>query len=191
MAMMCPDGTDFHGFDLDDRCDPGVLLPESISPDWDDELRGAIIKAKPHVKFHIGKATEEDTGPKDTPRVESIDGGTHFMAVWEAWTPFDQEYLFRMWVTTNSARVICMVQRRPTKGRFDPEAAAADWGDALTVTGPVSAQMEGQQTQLYAWTVRKREEWKYLPRSLLEWTPRQPPSVRVERDRQPPERFTF
>jgi hypothetical protein len=191
MAMMCPDGTVFHGFDLDERVDPGAALSISMSPKWDKELRDAILKAKSHMHFHVANATCGDKGPKDTPRVESIEGATHVIAVWEAWTTDDQEDFFEMWATTKSARVICMVQKRPTKDRFDPVAAAAGWEDVLTVTGPLPAPMEVGQTQLYAWTVRKREGWIHQLRSLMEWTPRQPPLVRVERDRQPPIRFMF
>jgi hypothetical protein len=197
MAALCPLGTIFHGFDLDERVEPGVTTPVGIPSTWEASVVSAIGEANGNVHVHIGVATGQEKIKFGARRVENIEGVTHLMAVWEAWTPDDKRHMWDIFCTTNSARVMCMVQKAAIRGNyFNPVEAVEKWKD-FTITGPFPAAMESKQTMLHAWIVRKKEGWLCQDagaakgESVVMWEPYQVSSGRAPRERKAPNWLTL
>jgi hypothetical protein len=169
MAWLGPANNRFIGFDLDSRVDKGVTVSTKMPSSWSDKEVTRLVREN-RVELHVAMATAYDA---TVARVKSIDGVTHLMAVWEAWTPADQTYLWDLFCYTTTVKVFCMVMKKPLDNAsyFNPVKEANREGFTCE---KLPAQMECGKTWMYAYIVRKPADRPVTPRpeSVTAWIPR-------------------
>jgi hypothetical protein len=137
----------------------------------------------PQETYDNAKAKAKAVAPP--PRVKSLAGVTHVMAMWEGWDPKDQHELLRLVCLADSIVAMCFVQASAGKKRIDLHKLK--WA---TVTGEVQVRLAVGGTTLTAyWLKRTSTHSQTRPptrqdlESLLMWDTWKRPDKMLTRSR--------